>query len=98
MSKSDLTKIYEMVSGVAPSWYAFGLHLRLSFDILEDIHKESKTLDHSLRRMLTEWVTTAPSPTYKELAKALRKIGHSDLASEVEKMFDKSFSGPGQLT
>ena len=83
---------------IADLWMELGLHLEVSSSTLDKIRSDFKTPSRCLIGLLNHWVHIAYNPTYKELAEALRQIDHSDLASEVEKMFDKSLSGPGQLT
>ena len=78
-------------NALVKEWFTFGLYLRLDVDELNVIETNSMYYRDErtcVRQMLTKWKDNfASEATWEKIVIALRKIGNSALAEEVEEQF-----------
>ena len=74
--------LIQLRAQVTPSWYQFGLALRVDKDILNKYSKYSQ--EESLVELADYWLRNSPTkPTWRDVAKALKKIGFDSLANDI---------------
>ncbi|XP_064387214.1 uncharacterized protein LOC135335601 isoform X2 [Halichondria panicea] len=73
-------------------WFDLGIMLDLPFETLEAMEKDHRTSRDRFTAMLEVWLQSSPNPTWSDLVKALRspRIGHHDIADEIEDKYSKS--------
>ena len=83
LTLDDLGLLLEELLVAHTKWYALGLLLRVRVEILERIRRMlSNTVQ--VREMLNAWLTTADNPSWKTVTDALRSMGASQLADDLE--------------
>ena len=71
---------------VRPKWYNIGVQLDIPTFQLKIIERKSSDLMDQLRDMLGYWISNNPSPSWRDLADALKtpSVGESRLAQEID--------------
>lgn len=70
-------------------WYHLGLQLDLHDFKLQEIEVDVKDNNDRLRKMFQTWLENCVNPSWKDVVKALEKIGDKSLAAKLEKQFCK---------
>ena len=65
-------------------WYTLGVLLKVSTGKLDRIVISFSDPRDQLREMLKTWLTTADNPSWKTVTDALRSVGASQLADDLE--------------
>ena len=65
-------------------WYTLGLLLKVSTERLDRIVISFSDPKRQLREMVMSWLTTNDSPSWKTVTDALRSVGASQLADDLE--------------
>ena len=74
--------LIQLRTQVTPSWYQFGLALGVAKDVLNKYSKCPK--EESLVELADYWLRNSPTkPTWRDVAKALKKIGFDSLANDI---------------
>ena len=87
LTLNDLGLLLEELLDVSAQWYDLGLHLGVSVWKLERIDVQLQYSDDArglLQVVLKTWLTTADNPSWKTLTNALRSVGASQLAKQLE--------------
>ena len=81
--EKDLLALYQETASVV-QWFTLGLYLGIASYKLEKISVDYRFNDEYLQQMLSAWLKTGAA-TWLSLARALKKIGQSDLANQIVK-------------
>ena len=74
--------LIQLRTQVTPSWYQFGLALGVDNDVLNKYSKCPQ--EESLVELADYWLRNSPTkPTWRDVAKALKKIGFDSLANDI---------------
>lgn len=77
----DAVDLVDLLSDMIPSWFNFGVDLGISVPRLKEF-KDDKGVDQCFIEMLRKWLTT--TPTWNDLVEALKRLGNSRLANQIE--------------
>ena len=80
----DLGLLLEELLDVQTQWFDLGLHLGVSVWKLESINVQFSDTRGLLEEVLKTWLTTAYNPSWKTLTNALKSVGASLLAKQLE--------------
>ena len=84
MTPDDLDRVLEEVRDTSAHWYLLGLRLSVTTGTLDRIRAYFFDPRDQLQEMLTTWLKTCASPSWKILVDALRDVGASQLAEALE--------------
>ena len=79
--EKDFHAVYEETASVA-QWFTLGLYLRIAPSKLEQIKADYRFSHEGLQQVLSAWLKTGDA-TWLSLVCALKKMGHSDMASKI---------------
>ncbi len=82
----DLQDIYSRIIKAKKDWFDIGLALGIQADTLEGIESNKNSDKARLREMLTHWLRSSPSRTWKDICDALRSdtVRQDVLADAIE--------------
>ena len=84
MTPDDLDRVLEEVRDTSAHWYLLGLQLSVTTGTLDRIRAHFFDPRDQLQEMLTTWLKTCASPSWKILIDALRGVGASQVAEALE--------------
>lgn len=84
MTPNDLDRVLEEMRDTSAHWYLLGLRLSVTTGTLDRIRAHFFNPGDQLQEMLTTWLKTCASPSWKILVGALRDVGASQLAEALE--------------
>ena len=84
LTLDDLHLLLEELLVAGTKWYTLGLQLRVRTGTLDRITINFPDPTHRLREVLKTWLTTAVNPSWKTVTDALRSVGASQLADDLE--------------
>ena len=82
----DLQDVFSRIIKAKKNWFELGLDLGIQADILEGIESYKNSDKAHLREMLTHWLRSSPSRTWKDICDALRSdtVRQDVLADAIE--------------
>ena len=79
--------LIQIKATVTSKWYQLGEALGVNKESLE--RYSTHPLEESIIEMLDQWLRSGPQRrTWRDVSNALRKIGHQQLASDIEKVYE----------
>jgi len=84
LTPNDLDRVLEEMRDTSAHWYLLGLRLSVTTGTLDRIRAHFFDPRDQLQEMLTTWLKTCASPSWKILVGALRDVGASQLAEALE--------------
>ena len=83
----DLGLLLEELRDVHTKWYLLGLLLKVTIGTLDRIIVRFSDPKCQLQEMLKTWLTTSDNPSWKTVTDALRSMGASQLADDLERKY-----------
>ena len=85
------TLLIQIKAAVTLRWYQLGEALGVNKESLD--RYSTHPLEESIIEMLDQWLRSGSQRrTWREVSAALRKIGHHQLASDIEKVYETGIS------
>ncbi len=68
----DLQNVFSLLMNATNDWFVFGLALGIKLNILEGIDSNKSSDKDRLLAMLTHWLRSSPSRTWRDICNGLR--------------------------
>ena len=86
----DLQSVLHHLKNIVQEVYDLGLQLKVPYHILEAMEEDFPTdVTRRKREMVKGWLTSSDPPCWWHLVQALKKIGRSNIADEIEASYSK---------
>ena len=86
----DLQSVLHHLKNIVQEVYNLGLQLKVPYHILEAMEEDFPTnVTRRKREMVKGWLTSSDPPCWWHLVQALKKIGRSNIADEIEASHSK---------